>query len=231
MRTEFGTSLALVRDGRKSFDSFARETDPRWRGIARSIMRRWRLPTWHGIEDVVQDLLLGAHRAIRKYDGTKGVSLEGFVVWNAYDKAKKAAHKARGAVRSGNRADSNPSRFERNASSFGFSSDEGDGLSEAESWLDSLLAVDGDQEDRTNRREVATLLRSLCRSDAEHLVVEAIASLGDISIAEVAAAIYAEPDARAACRIDNEDHAVRVVRKTVVRLADRIINEESGVAA
>jgi DNA-directed RNA polymerase specialized sigma24 family protein len=110
---EFEASLRDVYEGRATFDQLAKAHRGHFRALAASVMRRWKQPVWVTLEDVEQDVLLGAYQAIWKYEHGLGPTLSQYLVYNAYDKAKKKAHKSRNAVRSGNRADSNPGRMER----------------------------------------------------------------------------------------------------------------------
>jgi DNA-directed RNA polymerase specialized sigma24 family protein len=108
--SEFAEQLWAVQRGEMTFDQLARETRGHWERLAEYLGRRWRLPGWVAREDVVQDLLLGAWEAIWHYKEGRS-SIEGYVVWNACDKAKKRLHRHRGA-KLHRKADSNPSRGE-----------------------------------------------------------------------------------------------------------------------
>lgn len=101
-----------LREGRISFTEFARESRPAWEALATYIARRWRLPSWGTTEDLVQELLLGAWEFVWKFEPCMGTTIRRFVIYNAVDKAKKHAHRMRGASLSGS-ADRNPSHVER----------------------------------------------------------------------------------------------------------------------
>lgn len=102
--------LAACRDGRMTFDELAKRTRPSWEKLAQYLLRRWKSPTWvSDVEDVVQDLLLGAWLAIQEWDPSYpgAAPLKSFVIFNSVDKAKKRVHQMRKAKR---RDDKAPSR-------------------------------------------------------------------------------------------------------------------------
>lgn len=102
--------LLACRDGRMTFDELARRTRPNWEKLAQYLLRRWRSPTWVAdVEDVVQDLLLGAWVALKEWDPQHPAAapLKSYVIFNAVDKAKKRVHTLRKAKR---RDDKAPSR-------------------------------------------------------------------------------------------------------------------------
>src|SRR5258706_2389992 len=89
MTQEFASAVREARAGTIPFDAFARRTMPKWRGIAHEYLRKWVLPQWVEIDDVVQDLLLAAWESIGSYDpsrDTSAVAFDGlprFVEWRA----------------------------------------------------------------------------------------------------------------------------------------------------
>jgi len=170
---DFEKTLWDVYEGRATFEDLMRKDRERkhFRNLAASIMRRWNLPAWVGLEDVEQDLLVAAWKKLWDYEPGRGVTITGFLVYNAYDKAKKSAHKARGSIRSGNKADSNPSRAERCLSSFVRPGDEED----AGRWAEERTAQPARQEERVAR---AKILEGLAASAVERFVLRA-AEQGD----------------------------------------------------
>lgn len=103
--------MTKVRAGELSFDSFAHETRDDWQRLGASLYRRWKLPPAVDMEDLVQELLLGAWVALPEWHASKGMRLSNFVVWQAMNAAKSWMHVQRGASKHGNR-DKNPSRFD-----------------------------------------------------------------------------------------------------------------------
>lgn len=79
--------------------------------MAGALLQRWAPSAAVGVEDVVQELMVGILWALKRYDPARG-ELARYVVYNAHDKAKKWLHKQRGANLHGN-ADANRSRLPR----------------------------------------------------------------------------------------------------------------------
>lgn len=158
-----------VYEGRATFEDLVRQDRQKkhFRSLAASIMRRWKLPASIAVEDVEQDLMLAAWLKLWDYEPGRGVTITGYLVYNAYDKAKKSAHKARGAIRSGNKADSNPSRAERCLASFTSPGEDEDGFAR---WAEARLAQPARQEEQVAR---AKILDGLGKSAVERFVLRA----------------------------------------------------------
>ncbi len=101
--------LLALRTGRISFQTFERRTRNVWAAIAKHILRRWRGPIAVSEQDIVQELYVSVWTFTGHWDEKHGQSITNYVVWNAYDKAKKWLHQQRNAYR---RDDSSPSRCE-----------------------------------------------------------------------------------------------------------------------
>jgi DNA-directed RNA polymerase specialized sigma24 family protein len=203
---------ALARlDAGGSFDAFARETAQVWRGYARWLMRRWRAGSDVDEADVVQELLLGAWRGTQRFDRTRGVTIERFVVFSAIDKAKKWLHKRRNAYR---RDDSSPSRIEVSFSALG--------LEEPEDWARLSSAPDAEEvaleheEGEAQAASVAERFAALSRREIE--VLEVVAACRGDSDAAVAV-ILSDPGRRLSLRIGNEAAAESAVRRATKRAA------------
>lgn len=97
-----------VRNGGASFNAFVLATRPTWHRYAQYLARRWRGPVGVGLEDLEQEMLLAAWRAIATWDPTRQKPIHEYVVYMAIDKAKKWLHKQRNAKR---RSDHEPGRF------------------------------------------------------------------------------------------------------------------------
>jgi hypothetical protein len=214
MNESYELAFTLLRDGRITFDEFARRTLPYWRRQAASLMRRWRQPLWVSIDDVVQDLLLAANRFVWEWDPSRGTSLIGFVTYNAYDKAKKRAHAQRGAKRSGN-ADSNPSRMERPVSSY---PDRGE--PDAEPWWTRLLASPATQHEALEEEERAEEALGACRDALEHRVLRRLREGAQLH--EVVESLYADDELRLELGFASERDAARRVVEAAVAVAGRL---------
>jgi hypothetical protein len=218
--------LLAVRDGRSTFNEFAVASRPHWTRLARTIARRWRQPLWTSPEDFAQELLLEASQRIWEWNPARGPSITGYVVWNAYDKAKKAAHKARNAVRHGN-ADSNPSRTEVNFSRLASRGEEPD---LADRRVELLTRVEPTQEARVEQVELYERVLRLCKNARERAVVREAALAGLFedaltlemhALVECAQRIYADPDLRLACRLGSEERALQAAVRAAVRVQKR----------
>lgn len=210
MAMGFEAWARAVHEGSESFDDFARGTGERWRRLAQMIHRRWAQPGWVTLEDVVQDLLVGAWEAIWKWDRRRAPTIEGYLVWNAVDKAKKRAHKARGAVLHAT-ADRNPSRFDIAMSCFS---------EDAEAAMMSECVVPPEQDVALEWADMVQRARGACRTEAEVLAVEALAE--ERSVFRAAARIYEDPDVRLRYRLGDEDKAFRFVERAAVVVAARV---------
>jgi DNA-directed RNA polymerase specialized sigma24 family protein len=206
----FEDALEGLRAGRIEFGEFITATRPRWKSIALDIMRRWRVPGWVAVEDVEQELHLAAWRFVWQFDEKRGSTLAKYVVWNAYDKAKKKVHKARGARLCGS-ADRNPGHIDVPLVRWG---------DDADAFVDALLNAPPKQEEVVARIEAKERAKAQCKTERERLVVEEL--VGSDSIVDVAMLLYADPVTRLACRLSSERHACRVVEKTVERLVGRL---------
>lgn len=204
----------LVREGLMTFATLA--SMPIWDRLSALVCRSWRLPPWVSQDDVRQDLLLRAHRAIADYDPARGVVLKKYVVWNAINYAKKRAHKARGSYRHRG-ADSAPSRHELAISGFARPGDEEGG---ADMFLDSI-AIPARQDLVVEVRELLDALARACRTESEHMTVRALVD-ADGSIEEAAASLYEDDNSRYACRLSSEYRSERFVRRTLDEVATRV---------
>lgn len=215
---DFSVHVRALHDGRVTFNDFARSTRAHWERLALYIARRWRTPEWFAPADIVQELLLGAWLAVWKWDPARGggaASLAKYVVWNAVDKAKKKAHKARGAVLSGN-ADASPGRalLERPISA----------RERPDDWLDVMHNAPPEQHERVEQRERYAALEAVCDSQRQRVALAALAVSG--SLADAAVMLYEDPAARCAARISSPKQAAATVVETAYAVAERI-----GIAA
>lgn len=219
--TGFEATARAVYDGRLSFEEFAAQTRAKWDRLAYMIRRRWRQPGWVTQSDQVQDLLLGAWEAIWRWDERRTPRLEHYLVWNAVDRAKKRAHKARGAsLHRG--ADGNPGRIERPLAHYG---------EDVEDELVGRLAEPPQQDLLEEWQEMVADAAPACESEAELAVVAALAA--ERSLAGGARRLYRDSELRLRCGIEDAAHAESVVATTAARIAARraALDAAEGAAA
>lgn len=77
------------------FDAFAVATRSDWRKLAQYVYRKWPLPYGVEAEDIAQEMLLAAWIAIGKWDPTRCVKLQTYVVWCAVTRGKRFVHEQR----------------------------------------------------------------------------------------------------------------------------------------
>lgn len=205
-------ALERLRDGRSTFDEFVSVTREQWSSMARYIMRKWRLPEWAHLEDIEQELLFAVWSCLWNYEPSRGVPLKRYVVFNALDRAKKQMHKVRGASYGGRGVDFNPSRIELPFTTYSVLFDQ--------EWIDKILCVDPDQIDRLEKQDSVKRVQRTCRSSREWYAVRALGETGSIEMS--ARLIYSDPDSRLDCRLRNENHALRVVEKAAMDVAERM---------
>jgi DNA-directed RNA polymerase specialized sigma24 family protein len=201
-----------VREGRKTFDEFARETRAVWESLAKYVLRRWRVAAWADQEDAVQDLLLGAWTAIYDYDPRHPAAptLAAYVTYGAVDKAKKRAHKYRGAILSGD-ADRNPSRIQKCATQLWGE--------DAARRMEEASVVEAPQGDDVEQAMAVEAALEGSATVAERRALEAALRLGDFAgflagddetLALAGAALYDDEESRRACGVRTRREAVRV---------------------
>jgi hypothetical protein len=221
-----------------TFAEFYRRTTRLWFALARQMRRRWPQPSWVTIEDTVNDILLTAADLIKppiprvpQFDETRSTSLQRWVIYNAYDKAKKRGHKTRNASHARAKGEKdNPdrarSRIERPLSSFGEEGgDEGDHASVVERTCFSAgVYTSPEQEDallgEEDRKDVAQKVWMMAESFEE---MDALAALSEArSIPEAAVLLYSDRSIRRSLSLESRAHAEEVVRRVVRTVAVRL---------
>ena len=205
MGSEFEVAVERLRDGRATFEEFARDTRDRWASMAGWLLRQRRVPGWVEHEDVVQELLMGAWRATWDYDpGRGGMPLERYVRVAAVFSARKRLSKARGVDQ---HTQSGEGHFDLPLAH----------LSErAEAFLLGQLSVEPEQERGIERRQ---RLLEACESYEEIVCVQALMVAG--SFEGAAALLCVDEDVRVLLRLEGEDDAARVVVRAAYAVALR----------
>ena len=211
MKEDFRGAVVRLREGRVTFNEFERATRPRWEALAGWLMRRWRLPGWVEQRDIVQDLLLGAWRAVWTFEPDRGsMPIERYVRVEAVNQAQKRIHKLRGA---------NLHTYRGGHIDLPF----GQMSEEAEAAMEAMTAVPAPQEGDVAWAESTARASRACESMAELLVVQALARTE--SLRGGAAIMYGDQDARDLLGLESEEHAVRVVVRAACALAERLENQ------
>ena len=217
MRQEFVEVVERFRSGRATYAEFARVTREKWVAMARYLMRHWRVPGWVDVEDVVQDLLLGAWQGVWVYEPARGSrDLAAHVEYHAVDKAKKRMHKLRGAKLHGN-ADANPGHIDVPFSALGRGREGGDG----EVWAMNQSIIPATQEQDVEDAITLERLKRQCESFEEVLMVEALYLTGEDLVASVQM-VYGDPRARDILQLRDEAHAAQVLVRAAHAVADRL---------
>ena len=211
--------MARVRAGTETFDAFAREHQGEFLRMAKYVARRWRMPAWCDERDLAQEVMLACWEFTWRWESHRDVSLERYVTFNAIDRAKKRAHKARGANLHGS-ADRNPSRFELPSSALHHDRQEGERSAE---WFDEYASLDADQEQAVEDGE------SLARAgqdllECERRILQHLREAG--SLAKAAEQVWKDPDARRQSRIATRRQAARAVVRVAAKVAEQFAPEE-----
>jgi hypothetical protein len=226
--------------GDATFEEFQVATMPLWRSMAHEIHRRWPPPYWFSKEETVQNLLLAAWQFVWEYDPrrAKRRSMRAYVVWNAYDKAKKAVHVARSANRHGN-PDKSPSHIERPLSAYGDDREEGDDGGYAAEHLGfragseagamgtkGFHAADQEQRlvDAEERREQGVQAWARAETIAQARAMEALAIAPTVE--DAAHLLFGDAEVRVELRLGTEEEALRFVRRAV-----RVVAKRAAAAA
>ncbi len=171
--------LLALRSGRMSFQSFERRTRNVWAAVAQHILRRWKGPTAVSEEDVKQELLVHVWIFVAHWKPERETSITDYVVYNAYDKAKKWLHQQRNAYR---RDDNSPARFDRPISTLSLSE-------HAEEHIFDAVASHPSPDDVLGGRRALELAALAHPHHAPAIV--ALARTGDVDLA--AELVYQNP--------------------------------------
>lgn len=193
--------------GRMEFGEFAKHTAPRWGFWARKLSKAWgRLPCWLAQEDLEQELLIEAWRHSKTYDPKKAEA-GSYAQFSAAKAVSKKIHKARGVEQ---HRRSGPSRFELTFSSLG----------DGESFPVFDAQDSSPQDGGLERAQCYAVLMDLCATSPKQRAVVRALERTQGSLHGAALYLYADLDARLACRLVNEEHAVSVINRVVSRLVE-----------
>jgi DNA-directed RNA polymerase specialized sigma24 family protein len=205
----FESQLQDLLNGHITADKFFRDTAEIWKRMAKHLLRRWSSPAWVDVEEISQELMIGAWRCIWNFEPTFGTTLTRYVAWNAMDYAKKKLHRMRGAKLSGS-ADRNPSRYEIPFTAFDVTFE----------WLEGKLTTDGEQQDTIEQKENLQHALHACETQAERTIIQALHVTG--SIEKAAELIDSERDMRFECMFTSSEQAPYIVAEAAMAVAERI---------
>lgn len=208
----------LVREGQISFEQFVANTRKDFFALATHLLRRWNGPAWFTVDDVEQELYLGAWKYISRWDPDRGKSIEEYVTWNAMCAAKRHLHSARGVSLSGS-PDRKLSNFEAPLSSIG---EEGEGEMILQHAFVEPVA-ENVMIDHETRYAMANEVLKTCETRAEKLVVLAIRDAR--SIDNAGDMLYDNFDQRIELRLGSEEIADRFVMRTAKTVAKRMARD------
>lgn len=225
--TNLERMLTLVRDEHIDFATFVSKTRTEFERMARHLLRRWAAPEWFTLEDLEQELYLGAWKYIPRYNASHGVTFSRYIVFNAMASAKAYLHKARGVTLSGVGAahpDRKTSHIETPLTFFG---ENGEG----ESLMNAIMSESPRAEDaliaNEERRAAVQMALGACATRKERYAVLAIREAGGLDGA--ADVLYEDIDHRIDLRLHSEAHADRFVlrnaRAVARRLAEATVND------
>jgi hypothetical protein len=214
-----GEGLARVRAGTDTFDAFVRENGAELLKMAKYVHRRWGMPQWCDERDLCQEIAIGCWEFVWRWEPHRGVTLERYVTFNAIDRAKKKAHKARGANLHGS-AGRNPSQFDLPSSALHRDRQEGERSAE---WFDEFACSLAEQEQAVERGEsFARAARDLL--ECERRILAHLRAAG--SLAKAAEQVWADPEARKGARIASRRQAARAVVRVAAKVAEDFAPEE-----
>ena len=208
------------------FSKLWSETQEDWTSLAADSLRRWKVPEHRGaVEDMRQELAIGALKALRRYCPGRGPTMPEYLVWNAMAYAKKRLHKMRGAKLSGN-SGKNPSRIDTLFSSMGEEREDGDFAGPVEvAMLRSGMAEE--QPAVVEFRDRRDAMRAGCEDEVDDVVVEVV--FGGRGLDEAARVVYGDSDLCLVWRVGSEGEARRLVGLAAAVLVDRA-DEQAEVA-
>ncbi len=213
--------LHLLRDGEIDFTDFASATKPDIAKLGAHLMRRWGNPTWFTLDDLMQEMMIGVWHYIHRWDSSRGVSISRYVTWNAMNRAKRALHKARGAMDLAY-ADTEPSHMEWSIEDCA----QGDNFEwqNTQDWVDKYLSEEASAESLLGEFQERTIFLApffeACETKKERHAISAIRDAGTIDGA--GNLLFDDYDRRLACRVGSERRARNFITTHATRVAARV---------
>jgi hypothetical protein len=198
-----GEELEKVQRRETSFDAFWRTTRREWSMMAVALYRRWerQLPPAISVQDVEQELLLGAWVAVRRWKPGKA-SLPAFVIWTAQNRTKKWLHKQRGTNQHTRKG---PSTFAYCVSMLAK-----DGQPDMPDVIERALSGEVSREEAEDYADVLSGLHRATTSEAgAHAIRCFVAAAGDFD--KASSAFVADEDARLLFRVRSKRQARRLI--------------------
>lgn len=224
------------REENARFAEFLAATSDHWDRLAKKVERFWELPSWLDAEDLRQEILIAVWTTVSRFDPSRGKSINEYVIFQAFDRAKKCAHKARLGKRVHRGEASAPSRFDLPFTRIAVDRHDGgepDASGEpALAWMGKVVVPRSEGEaadERFDRERAYARAMGVCGTVREILSVQAM-NLACGSIDGAALALYEDRDARRLCQLGSEEEARRVVRRAMMLVAERVARVEDRTA-
>lgn len=208
--------LARLRAGEIPFSRFAAETRPAWQNMARYLAQHWRPPVGVTVDDLEQELLVAAWRAVPRWDPTRGPTLERYVTFQAIDKAKKWLQKQRNTKR---RDDNAPARLPMNLSRLSRHDGDGERAADADDFAADGEVPENIVAEREERAAVVHYVTSAAASLTwrQRLAIQAVAQSGG-DLDDAVAIILVDRGLCLACRVGSDAAAEQLAKRTVRRI-------------
>jgi len=193
--TSFDRDLGALRDGALSFDRFAHRHRARFARWAQHFFSRWPQRALD-VDDLHQEALLEAWRAVDEWDPAKGVALRRFVEYRVGRKLRVELERVLGW----------PKKSRGQAAVRPMSIDASPKVATA---VEFARRHEAEAEERAALRQVVD-------EETDPLTAQVLAGVGlGMGASAVAAHLWADPEARLAHRFDSQAEARRRVRRVI----------------
>ena len=208
----FAARLHALREGRIAFVEFYGATRNLWRYMGQRLLRQRNPGIGVGEEDVAQELVVAAWRAIPRWDPSRGVGIDRYVMFNACTQASHWLDSQREACQ-GARLRDNPNRCpvlgRQTTLEWEMSG------ADANAAL-SRSAFHGSAPTQVDGADAARIVLPRWATGEDRVVVEALVQTRSPTAA--ALLIYNHYPYRIAFELGNENAAARLVRRVATRL-------------